>query len=785
MKKILLSTLLLILALSAAKAQSLQGQVRDNTGQPLPYVTLKAISLPDSVVIAGGVSRDDGSFTLEIGDRELPLLLQASLIGYTTQQIEARQLSGHLLTLSESATLLDEVSVVGNRIPHKLVAGGLSTSIEASPLSNLADIYSVLKGVPMVEVEGEEITVTGKGTPIIYINDRLMTDPNQLHNLKPYLIKEIEVITNPGAKYNASTESVIKIYTKREPGSGLSGNLQLNLNRQKGAPLGYMPFAHLNYRKDNWDFFASVWYSQQHNKNQFPKLITHGKTPDSEWINESEVDNEVERNKQNYTLGINYEDEVQSAGIMYRLQGDRQNSYVYTDMISRLQLVNPTPYLSEAVTSRPWVFSHRPNLYYLRKIGQWKAQIDLDYYQSAMSHSTETTKEGHTDAFELRTLVGSHGSKHQSVGTRIDANGPLWGGALTVGGEYSWVNNKFYNYVDDQLTLPDLDTSQKEQLLALYIEYSRSLGNTWSLTGGLRLEHSDNKYFDRGILDPDKSRITTNLFPSFSLGGQLWGINTQLSFRSMIERPDYWQLQPQYQYISRYEYQVGDPNLRPEIALSTSLMANKSWFTMVLSHTYSRDCITQESALLANPDNPSEYMPYVTVLRSINAPPHHGLSATAIASPTIKWWKPTLTLHLEKLIGYDIWRFDQLVTYRKPTLAVSLANQLTLPREFTAAFNVTYVPFGNDDNIEFVSPMLNSWVEVSKRWLKNKNLVTSLSVNNLFNTDITVRLPSKHSVMETTQYTPPRVTFTVTYRFNATKDKFRGTGALESVLDRM
>jgi len=39
--------------------------------------------------------------------------------------------------------------------------------------------------------------------------------------------------------------------------------------------------------------------------------------------------------------------------------------------------------------------------------------------------------------------------------------------------------------------------------------------------------------------------------------------------------------------------------------------------------------------------------------------------------------------------------------------------------------------------------------------------------------------------MESTEHVPPRIAFTISYRFNSSKDKYQGTGALESVIDRM
>ena len=761
--------------------------VYDEAGEPLPYATIKVKSIDEGKVLTGGVTRDDGTFTLPIGQHQLPLMLEVSLIGFTPKEVKCESFATYKIVLKESALVLEEVSVTANRITHRMVAGGISTSIEASPLAHLSDIYSVLRGVPLVEIEGTEVRVAGKGTPIIYINDRLMTDPNQLRNLKPYLIRDIEVLTNPGARYSSSTESVIKIYTKREQGTGLSGEAKIDLFNQIGSPIGYQPYLRLNYRLNNWDFFTSVMYQDEQTNHSFPSLRTHGKTDQSEWINQSTTKHKEGVQTQEYTIGINYEDDVQSAGFRYRIAAEKEDSWMYSDLTSHH--LQPTPeaverYFSKSQTLKPWNASHRPNLYYLRRFGDWKAQIDLDYYQTGMSHSTEKAHEGHTEAYELSGVENRHGAKYQSAGARLDIAGPLWGGRLELGGEYSKVHNRFYNQLDADLHLTDLNSEQREQLLALYLEYQRKIASEWSITAGLRMEYLENKYIDKGILDPDKSHTTTNLFPTLAVTGRLWDVRTELSFRSRIHRPSYIQLQPQYLYVSRYEYKVGDPNLKDAIDYSTALTLNKSWFTTILSHTYSRNCLTPETALFTDPTT-GVVRPYITLFKTVNAPPHHGLSAAMVASPTIKWWKPTFTLRLSKMIGYDLWNFEERITNRKATLALSVANQFTLPKEISMVFNVGYTPFGNDDNMEFTAPILTSYAEISKRWLKEQNLVTTLSISNLFNTTHSVRTATRYSVMESTERVPPRVAFTISYRFNSSKDKYQGTGALESVIDRM
>lgn len=782
MKQFITSLLILCLATGNLLAQEIKGKVSDKEGKPLSYATIKAIALPDSATIVGGVTKEDGTFALAIGDHKLPILLQASLIGYSTEQVLCEDLKEHTLTLSESTTMLEEVAITANRVSHRLVAGGLSTQIDGSPLSKLTDIYSVLRGIPLVEIENDKVKVTGKGTPVIYINDRLMTDPNQMRELKPYLIKDIQVITNPGAKYSSSVGAVIKIYTRREPGSGLSGNLEGRLSKIKGCKLGYGAYFSFNYRKDNWDFFINSWNGNWRGINITDDATFIGKVGQNKWTNTSSIVSKFGGDNHNLTFGVNYSDDTQSAGVQYRLSANNEFLTGEAKLISSLQQNKPLYSFTEEL--KPWIYAHRPSLYYLRKIGNWKTQIDIDYYESTKSEKTTTTKRGYTEAYELKALKGRSGEKYQSAGARLDIDGPLWGGSLNVGGGYSWTNNSFFNYSDPELKLPDLNSTLKEQTYVLYAEYSHAIAQKFMLTAGLRMEHVRNRYDNQAI--EIKDYIKTNLFPTLSLGGQLWGVNSQLSFRSQIDRPGFWRLQPGYQYLSEYEYQVGDPNLKPGLSYTTQLMLNKSWVTLMLTHEYKVNSLTQETQPMKDPSDPNKLLQHKTVLKHINAAPYSTLGGALVLSPRVKWWQPTFTVGGMKLIGYDLQHFEETITNRKPFIYLNWQNQFTLPKELTITANLNYLPAGgSQDNLDIIGAQAFLNMEISKRWLKDNALTTTFALNNLPFSPMKVRLVTKYTELTTTQRVMPQVTFTIAYRFNATKQKYQGKGALGSVIDRM
>lgn len=85
-----------------------------------------------------------------------------------------------------------------------------------NPLSKLGSAVDAIKQMPLISGIGNNISVLGKGTPEIYINHRKVRDNSELQQLSSQDIERVEIITNPGAKYEADVKSVIIIHTKKQ-----------------------------------------------------------------------------------------------------------------------------------------------------------------------------------------------------------------------------------------------------------------------------------------------------------------------------------------------------------------------------------------------------------------------------------------------------------------------------------------------------------------------------------------------------------------------------------------
>ena len=159
---------------------------------------------------------------------------------------------------------LQEVVVKGNLPNTRLKGNAMITRIQGTPLSDAGTLGEMLVKVPGMTGTDETPEVLGKGSPLIYINGRLMRDNSELKRLRSEEIRDVEVINNPGAQYDATVRAVVRIRTVRQQGDGLS--LDLTLSDEHDLRYDFdRPQAKVgaNYRKNGVDVFSSVYYYHQ------------------------------------------------------------------------------------------------------------------------------------------------------------------------------------------------------------------------------------------------------------------------------------------------------------------------------------------------------------------------------------------------------------------------------------------------------------------------------------------------------------------------------------------
>ena len=261
MKKISLKMVALIAAMmmclsAEAMTEDVGGRVIDAQGEPLPFVSV-ALLASDSTYIQGATSDVDGFFQIKVS--EVCCILRFSYIGYRTKYVDVKGMEIGTIQMEEDQAMLSEIVVKGQMPKTKMTGNSMITTIQGTVLGKSGTAKEMLAKVPGMTLKGEDLEVLGKGTPVFYINGRKMRDKDELKRLHSEEIASVEVITNPGAQYDATISSVVRIKTIRREGDGFDLNTGFNQDLRFGEsdPNGQL---NLRYRHNNLDLFGMVNY---------------------------------------------------------------------------------------------------------------------------------------------------------------------------------------------------------------------------------------------------------------------------------------------------------------------------------------------------------------------------------------------------------------------------------------------------------------------------------------------------------------------------------------------
>ena len=260
MKKLVVLTLMMLATLSASAKYDWKGKVVDEKGEPVAYANVAVLSRADSTMVCGAVTEEDGTFN--IVTNETDGIMMVAMLGYKT--VFLTPVDGMVVTLKDDATMLQSAVATAIMPKTKLTGEGLQTNVRGSVLENVGNANDVLAKTPGIVKSQNGLEVIGKGSPMVYINGRRVTDATELDRLQSNEIQSIEVITNPGAQYDATVRAVVRIKTIKRQGDGFGFNVTLSDAQSLRRAQFNDPTANLNvnYRTGGLDFFAGINYDK-------------------------------------------------------------------------------------------------------------------------------------------------------------------------------------------------------------------------------------------------------------------------------------------------------------------------------------------------------------------------------------------------------------------------------------------------------------------------------------------------------------------------------------------
>lgn len=774
MNKRTLITFLCFSAITPMMAQDIKGKIVNEKGEPLAFANVVLLNRQDSAFVKGVVSGEDGHFAIDSACNNG--IIKVTSVGYKTAWKDCTGENAGVIKMVADSKVLGEV-VVKSSLPKTILKnGGMTTTVAGSVLEKAGTMEHLLDRIPNVSAQNGNINVFGRGEPIIYINGRQMRDRSELDRLSSDNIKLVEVISNPGARYAASTKAVIRITTKkiRGDGFGFDATTEGSYDEKKNAG-GYARL-NLYYRRNGLELGAYAYSSKQSSPDEkdLQQMTYLDKTLNQQdrtrWKNKTETFSS--------RLNASYQfDDNNSLGASIsflrnpKLQTDgKTEGSVLRDEV----LTETTTYISsEFGQNSNW----SSNVYYVGKVGKLGIDFNTDWFWSKGNNKNNIDEHYQEVNSEIQNqLVSSTTSKYNRlIASKMVLSYPLFGGDLSVGGEYSFTNRNT-NYAIIPNTLADNVIDRiKEGMASAFVTYNRDFGKL-NMEAGLRYENVDFKYYDDGQYMAEQSKTYGEWFPSLSLSMPIGNVQMQLSYAADINRPNYWVLRSDVQYSNHYTYETGNPFLVSEISRNISYDLAYKWLTFNLTYEHVSDPIYQTVEMYK--DNAA-----IGLMRMINGKSYNNVTSTLNLQPTFGIWHPMLSAMVEK-------QWFELETrdgqYLNKPVAMFRFNNTFDTKWAMFSVMMTYITKGYEENHYIYKPMFNTDLSIYKSFLKDC-LTFQLYVNDVFGTNDSHTIGKYGKLKETIfdEFSTSKISLTVRYKFNTTRSKYKGTGAGDSQKNRM
>ena len=768
---------------SSAKPQDIGGKVIDEKGEPMEFVNVVLLSLPDSAFVQGAVTDEQGIFRI-VTDKS-DGLLKLTCMGYETQYVKAE--NGLTIQMKEDAQMLGEV-VVKSQLPKTHAKGdAMRTTVAGTILEKAGTVNDALARIPSLETEREGgVKVLGRGDAEVYINGRRVQDKNELTRLRSDQIQHVDVVQNPGARYAASTKAVVRITLKKAQGEGISFQDNANAIYQYGHTLTNN--LNVNYRIGGLDITASFWAGRYgHHKSLQENDLTYYVGPDF-YLGRSNQERKSVYKEWSPQLQVNYMlDENHSFGAFYKYDrhpGNDSEAFYYTDnYVNGIYSERSESHIRGGIDNfRKHIF----NAYYNGKVGNLGVDWNVDglFDKTVENNSTEETTIDANNVRSYHDVKNSTKSSNNFWATKLIFSYPVLKGNLSVGGEYSYNHRTdAYSFLSaETLPVKATDTEINESSAAGFIEYGRAFGKVFTQLG-LRYEHLKNDYFNFGKREDEVCRDYGDWFPTAVISAPVGKMQLSLSYRRDIERPNYSNLTSSTIYLNRYTFQSGNPYLKPTYTHSLVLNAGYQWANLTVNYGRIKDVLTMSTEPF-----PGSEDPLVSLVRPINsAKDYDQLSFSLSARPTIGKWHPMWYAYLV-LQNYESLTADgSSLTLNRPYLTLAWQNDIELPKGFRLNASAQWATHGDYNNFRIIKNRFDTTLGIQRDFNLRKlgTLTADLRCYDIFNTNKTDAIV--YGIREITVRNPTRSTFSLdlTWKFNEARSKYRGSGAGEKQKARM
>ena len=606
-----------------AQQGGVRGRVVDKrSGENIEYANIALLKASDSTLVNGTVSESNGSFSLTAPYGRY--ILRVTFIGYDTWYYtdpvtlndRHRDVNVGKVQLKMSGTMMEAVEITAERSMVEYQLDKRVVNVDKNIVAGGGTATDVLEQVPSVAIDNDgNVTLRGSTNVKVLVNGRpselLASDlATLLEQIPASTVENVEVITNPSAKYDPEGMSgIINIKLKdRTAGAlGLNGVASLNV----GAPLPFnipsemdqfiptvMGNVSLNYTTEKYNLFLNADLGRRargHYGTTDIERLQGGVARSHDSINEYSVNPNTMGSIK--VGGEYYFDEHNSLLLSYQLRGgNRQRN---ADIYSHDLLYGDSLRYDQSSHSNNRNFNHSFNLLYTKKFDRKDEELTFDATFSTRSVKGDGTQEqsyantiANWDNYYLRESETKN--HHQALNLKLNWLRPLdsflgrEGWRLETGyeGRMDWPDQRadytrteynaghsLYSYYD---SLSSTHFRYTQQVHAVYATLGGSLTEALSLQAGLRGEFASTYGEDRNhAATPPVDKKYWQLYPTLHLS---YKINDdqglQLSYSRRVRRPHMWDLNPYMEVREGQQLNFGNPNLDPEYTNAFELSYN-------------------------------------------------------------------------------------------------------------------------------------------------------------------------------------------------------------------
>lgn len=733
---------------------SLSGNVTDENNTAISFVNViiskngnAETSKPE--FIKAGITDDAGNFIIENLTTET-YLVSFSYLGYETLNkiitLTTDQQIGNVKLIPATETL-DETVIIAKKPTIKKEAGKLVFNVENTSLSTGSTMDLLMK-TPGVLVQGSNISIKNS-TPTIYINDkRVYLSASEVASLLQStdagIVKSVEVITNPTAKYDAESGTVLNIVTSKAISIGYKGSV--NGTYEQGTYAKYRLGTSHFYKKDWINLYAGYTFSPRKELKEDDNYINFLSPDDHNFLGSrtSQFSRTTRSNAHqgNVVADFKVHDKHEigiSANVLVSPNKSYQNT-AFSQNFNSVRVLDST-YTTQSFSNID-TSNLAFNLNHTWQLGDAGANVIMNanyiLYDNERLQNVATEFFNADNTFIRENTFNTVANQESDIATaQLDFTIPALSGTIETGIKYSNIDTEsglnFFENTNQTNTLnPELSDlfNYDEAIYAAYFGYARDW-NKVSLSIGIRGEQTDVTGTSQS-LGLVNNQNYFELFPRASINYAADDDNSYgVSYSRSISRPRYESLNPFRYFVNEFNFADGNPNLQPDIS-------NK----YTLSYTYKNKLffeayyweVDNALSLIAFQDNTAQ------TLQSLDLNLINELQYSfdiMYAAPVLSWWYLqvlTSSFYLENKF-FALESTQETETLDTFGLYAEMYSGLTLSeaRGLTSDVTAQYI-----SNFLYGAAMYKNQFNLSfslRKSLWKKRASISMGVDDIFNTN--------------------------------------------------